>query len=89
MYTDLPRANFKEASIKTTGSFADITLQYTDLTRANFKEASLATTGEQADIEFYGSDLTDAKFDGANIGAKDGYVYNSDGSKLSQGQTPS
>ena len=48
----------------------------------------MCTTGP-AHIKFENSDLTDAKFDGANIGAKDGYVYNSDGSKLSQGQTPS
>ena len=47
----------------------------------------MCTTGP-AHIKFENSDLTDAKFDGAYFNAAYGYVYNSDGSKLSGGQAP-
>ena len=66
-----------------------------DLKNANFKEASIKTLGNSnedgfssAHIKFHNADLTDAKFDGAYFNAEYGYVYNSDGSKLPQGQTP-
>ena len=47
----------------------------------------MCTTGP-AHIKFENSDLTDAKFDGAYFNAAYGYVYNSDGSKLSGGHAP-
>jgi uncharacterized protein YjbI with pentapeptide repeats len=98
--TDLTDASFEKAFLMTTGgnvqsgSSTDIDFSDAILTRANFKGATIKTLGTSHDgrnsahIKFDNTDLTDANFDGAYVDAKYGSVYNSDGSKLPQGQTP-